>query len=583
MSSSRETLILQVSGETLRLVQARLVRDTVELSRACSFLSGSVAEDGSALRDETTLDSLAEHVTRNGWVGADLVCVLGGSSVACQYYDMPPMKGDALRRAVRLKLGQQLHFDVADAVVAIDSPGPREYQPGRQIRVGVTAVHKEHARAAVDAAARLGLNVKAITAMPAAITAVARDTIGDAQGLHGILHVDEHISTLVVFDGSSPCVTSELPIGVSNLAKSLMRPIIAGEDIIQLDEEQAATLWNEVGIPAADQEIKSLGITGDRLLPLLEPALQQFAKHLVQWLTFASTSNGGGRISVLRIVGPGAAVQRLAKTLTGRLPTEVQAEHWLKGTAMLTGSSEALSLDAFSAAVGAVKHWHALPDLIPPEVHRDRRIRRIRRSISVSAGLVAAAIAAFAILFDQMGVPLSPSISTHQEQLAGVQRIVGANTQWESTQKAVTRLRGAFDEFTRPNPSWIGIFKELSILLPREVQATELVVHSDKNGMRLSLGAAVYTGEHGLSFDKAVEQALLMLQRSSFFERVELLAANREASPEHPNAAGTLTIKLDLVYPHPDARLGRSWDGPRGGEGTGETSVSQGPRQDLLG
>ena len=94
------------------------------------------------------------------------------------------------------------------------------------------------------------------------------------------------------------------------------------------------------------------------------------------------------------------------------------------------------------------------------------------------------------------------------------------------------------------------MFKEISVLLPHEVQVTEFKVRSDEEGMRLLVSGVVYIGERSRSFDEAVEQTLLLLQKSPFFRRVQLLAANREAKREHPHAAGTLTVELDLVYPH---------------------------------
>lgn len=548
MSRDAGMLVLQVVGNNFSLVLADARAEIIRLSHACSFVADRKSEDASPLRDENALDALAEYVSQNEWTGRELICILGGSSVACHYYDVPPLKGPALRQAVLLKLSQQLHFEVEDAVVALgpDASGPTK--DGRQMRVAVIAVHKAHARAAVDAAARAGLKIKTIAALPTTIAALAQGLVPPAGGLRSVLHIDEQTSTLIVFNGSSVCVASELPIGGQDLTKALMRPIIAGEEVIQLDEVEAANLRNEVGIPAADQPIESLGINGDRVLPLLEPALQQFAKHLIQWLTFATTGAGGQPVQELSVVGPGAAVKGLAETLGRRLSLKVQAKDWLKGTATLQSQGPGPSLEAFAPAVSAVRYWSTLPDLTPPEVLRDRRLARVQRRFSIFCATAAAAVAGMALMFDQVASDTQPVVNLGQMQLADVQQIVAVNNQWAVEQQAVAALEQEFDDFNRASPLWIGVFKELSVLLPREVQATGFEVRGTERGLQLVVNGAVYATGKDRGFDDAVEQTLRLLQRSAFFERVRLLAANGTVTKDHPGAVGTFSVEVALVY-----------------------------------
>ncbi len=556
MSSTREILVLHASADELHLALARLGRGRVHLSDASSFLCASQGQDASGLRDETTLDALAEFVSQRDWIGQDLVCVIGGSSVACQHYDMPPLKGDALRKAVLLKLGEQLHYDIAHAVVALQTPTTQRSEASDQIGVTAAAVHRDLAKAAINAAARAGLNVIAVCPAPAVLAAVAQDNIArdndqEESGLQAFLHVDERVSTLVVLDGVVPFVTSELPVGMGDLSHALMRPIISGDDVIQLDEDRAIALRNEVGIPAPDQKIDSLGAKGDLLLPLLEPVLQQFTKQITQWLTFAGTTDRGGNIQAVRLVGPGASIPGLARALDRRLSVEVRDEHWLEGLAVFGESAEGRTLDSFAVTVGAARHWQTLPDLIPPEFRLQRRVQKIRNSVAVCGSVAALAIITFALLFDYVGDHLFQSMDSHRSRLSEVQGIVDTSEKHVRQQETVVLLQKRLDRFSRFNPSWVGVFKELAVLLPREVQAREFRAESSSRGIRLIVSGAVHCRESSRGFDEAVEQTLLLLQRSSFFERVRLLTANRRTPDLNSDAAGTLAVELDLAYPRP--------------------------------
>jgi Tfp pilus assembly PilM family ATPase/Tfp pilus assembly protein PilN len=549
MSRSRKTFVLYVAADEVKLVQVELRNGQVELSEACSFLSRAKTQDRHPLRDETTLDAIATHVSQHHWRGRDLLCLIGGSTVACQYYDMPTLNGPALRQAVMLKLKQQLHFDVADAVVAIDPMSVARGGEKPRCRVRVAAVHRDRASAAVDAAARMGLHITGISVAPAALAGLAQEAFKTAPGLTAILHVDEVLSTLVVLDEGSPCVTTELPIGLAELTAALMRPIIDGENVIQLDELHALELRNQIGIPAPDQHIESLGVAGQRLLPVIEPALQKFAKHLTQWLTFAATSVDGGKIQTVRLVGPGTAIPGFGPALAARINLDVRAENWLAGRASLTDSSPSFSLESAAAVVGAACCRDTLPDLLPSEVRTAYRIHQIRRSIVFCGPLLAAAVLAFAVLFQNVGAKLSPGISEQRRQLADVQQVLTENGRWTAEQKTIDRLQSQMDDFSTATPLWLGLFKELSFLLPAELQATEFIARNSEEGIRVTVNATVFVRHDGRSFDEVVERTLLLLQRSPFFRRVQLLAANRNEKTLLRGGAGTLSVELDLAYP----------------------------------
>jgi Tfp pilus assembly PilM family ATPase len=549
MSSRREILVLQVTGEEVRLACASVTGSSVRLSDTATFCCTGKHADAGTLRDQVLRDAMAAQVARHGWIAREVICVVGGGPVAVQHFEMPPLRGTALRQAVRLKLGSQLHFDANQALLAIRPTGDAPTGAAGQVGVEVCAIERETARSVVDMALEMGLVPMCLTLSPAVISRLARERDSARADSSAVLHVDERTSTLVVLRGSAPVVTSELDIGAAELTRALMRPIISGESDVQLDEAAALALRAEVGIPAPDQEIASLGVTGDRLLPLLEPAIQKFARQLTQWLTFATTCNGGAAVTTMQIVGPGAAIPGLARTLAARLAIEIQPEHWLADWVSLEEASAPGRLDGFAVAAGAARWTRQLPDLMPPEVLRQRRVRRVRRSIAVCGPILAAAIGGLAVLFDHLGSGLSITAADRRQELAGVEQIVEANTRWAEEQARVRALEGQFDAFCRASPSWVGVFKELSLLLPSELRALEYSTRAEGGRLIFTVRAGVYTAKTGRSFDEVVAQALLVLQRSAFFRRVELVSAQRGQAPEDPASAGSLAVQLELVVP----------------------------------
>ncbi|HUN81180.1 MAG TPA: hypothetical protein VMV81_06670, partial [Phycisphaerae bacterium] len=378
MSKAREILVFHFSGEEIRLASARSNHGHVEITSAAAFPTTKKGDDVATLRDQTLIDALKAHVHDNGWKGREAIALVSGPYVGCHYFEMPPLKRDAMRQAVMLKLAQQLHFDVSAAVVAIDT----DSAPAGRSRTGVVALHQDLAQCVVEIIDELGLQLLSISATPSSLALLAASERKGAQGQQAMLHIDENLSTLIVLDGDKPYVVTELSLGSADFVSALMRPIITGDECVQLDQAAATTLRDEIGIPAPDARIVSLEITGDRILPLLEPVLQKFAKQITQWLSFAATCNGGVVVKSLLLVGPGTSIRGLGPALAGRLSVEVGTESWLDGKASLEFAAADGVLDRYAFAVSAIRSRAQLPDLIPPRVRQQNKSRRLRASIT---------------------------------------------------------------------------------------------------------------------------------------------------------------------------------------------------------
>lgn len=554
MSTKREILILQAFSDELRLVPAKVSDGAVELGHPCSFKSKQKNPDATALTDLSTLDELAAHLKDHRLTGRDAVCIVSGSSIACQFFDMPQLAKAALHQAVMLKLSQQLHFPVAEAVVSLRTIGYSVEGDTKNLRIQATALHRDLAAAAVNAAEKIGLNLAAICTGPDALAAFTERLHQSDASVQAVLHIDERIGTLVIHGNHSLCVATELQIAAGDLTAALMRPIISGENVIQLDETRARELRDEVGIPDAEEKIASLDITGDRLQPLLEPALQKSVKQLTQWITFATTCAGGGSIQSIRLVGPGASIRGLAEAICARINIPVQRETSANEFIALFDVADRKGPEAYAIPAAAALDARTIPNVLPPEVLRQRTMQRVRRSVALCGPVIAAAILGFAFLFGRVDSNLKSRVESHQAELATVQRLVGERNKWSALQSSVTSLQGRFDQFARATPHWVGVFKELSLLLPREVQVSEYAVQSEGSVIALTVNAKVYMDGKGRTFDEVATQTLLMLQRSPFFDRVEMVSANQARREEDPKSAGTISVRLDLAYPQEKPR-----------------------------
>lgn len=555
MSKDRQFIIVEARPESLRLNFVVQSGDqTVECVDAIEIAPNDPNSETSSLLDQLALDAAADAVQeRLDWRGAEMIVIVGGADVACHYFEMPNLEGRALNEAVQLKLSQQLHFPMSDAVVEI-RPSLESATKGETISVRAAAARQEVADAAVAFAQQTNRHLLNVTSSAVALTRLSECArSGDGAGVTATLHIDRAYSTLIIVGDAGPCLTTELQVGINDFTKALMRPIIAGDDVHQLQEEQALALRDRVGIPAPDADIGIQDLKGKSLLPLLEPPLQRFAQQLTQWLTFSATTEGGGNVSQIELVGLGSALPGLAESLAGRLKINVDRTAWLAKHARCSSSNPTLNIESFGPACAAAKFMADLPALLPEDEKKRRRIARIRRSTTKAGPVIAAATLGIAFLFNQVGGHLGQAVGDVESEMQRVQSMVAANSQRQQDRATINALKARFDAFSRETPNWLGVFKELSQILPKEIRVTRISTRRSDSDFSIVLDGEVSRSRSGQSYDETVEIALTALERSPFASAVRLVNSSRNEA-EGGKFGGTLSVEISLAYEAPAAK-----------------------------
>lgn len=550
MSKDRQFIIIEATSDSLRLHFLIHQGGAIDCVETQSFVPGDIQSETSSLLDQLVLDAAAAAIrARDDWRTAELICLIGGGDVACHYFDMPPLNGAVMKDAVRLKLDEQLHFSIDEAIFDVTRIIAVASNKEELVPIRASAIRTETADAALAFSRQINRPLLALSAAPVALSELALRTKKIDADPRAVLYVSESGSTLLVSSGDRQLLTAELPVGMRDFTAALMRPIIAGDDVLQLEEEQAVALRNEVGIPAGDLDIELYKIKGKNLLPLLEPAMQRFVQQLTQWLTFVSTHENGKKVDRLFVVGAGGAMPGLTDTLAKRLKIETSQADWLAG---ISGPSSRVdsSCESVAAAISAVKFFDKLPDLMPESERKRRRVARLRSTTTKAGPVIAAATLGVAFLFNQVGGRLSRAVGDVNNEQTRVQSVIDRNLEVQHQQQLLNDMRGEFETFSRATPDWLGLFKELSLILPRELRVTRLSTRNDASGLRLNVEGEIIASAPGQSTDEVVEDALTALERSPFASAVNLVNLSRGRTAS--GADGTVAVELTLAYRKPE-------------------------------
>lgn len=551
MSRRNEKLVLFAAEHGAAIVLARRRSAGVDLVNPLFVPFREAKPQSLALAADSVVNALAEHVRRNRWSGSPVHCLIGGPTITSQYFDMPPLGAQALQNAIRLKLSQQLHYNVAEALLWVGKPQP--IAGSDQICVGAAAVNRAHATVVTEAAEKLGLTPVSLAPGSSAIAALGK-SVGaiTSQGIQAVLYLAEYEGLLLIYRDGQLFVNTEISVRLADLTAALTRPIIKGDDVLQLDESQARKLRDELGIPEPGVELPDLGVTTERILPVLEPVLQQLTRQLTQWFSFARTASNGATVSELKLLGPGARIRGLAESIGHRLKCKAADAAWNPDWAIVEGDSST-NPDELAAPFGIALATEPLPDLTPPDIRRRRKLERIRRFTLLLAPSTAAALILIAFAVRQIHGGLQAAQAAQASLLQQSQLELIHWQQWQADAASCRGKSLQFAEFARTNPAWEGIFKELSQVLPDAVQLTNLVVRAADGAVVLRLSANLRNLGRETDFDEVVEQTLGALNASPYFSQVEILSAVRSPdAPAEQNAGGTLVADLKITYPMPN-------------------------------
>lgn len=210
-------------------------------------------------------------------------------------------------------------------------------------------------------------------------TTTLRAAIAAALATHGersatVMWMDRH--TTAVAGGVDGCCrfARSLSAGCDLLVDAFRR---AAREVGGCDHAQAWDMLFRGGIPRRDQVVdEGLLLKGERVIPLIQPALQRLAIEVKQTLRFGLPEGEASR-AIVTLAGPGASIPLLLETLGAMIETSVHP------------------LDAAAAATGARLEDGMGVGFIPEAVGE----RRARRGL-ISAAAMGAAAAFLAVGLD---------------------------------------------------------------------------------------------------------------------------------------------------------------------------------------
>ncbi len=248
-----------------------------------------------------------------------------------------------------------------------------------------------------------------------------------------VLWLDRHCSSLAGGTGGL-CSFARLLGGGYDLIVDAFRR--AARDTGGLDFESASEMLLRYGMPRRGQTMgEAVKLDSDRVLPLLQPALQRFAVEIKQTMRFGLPEGESSRAELI-LAGPGAAIPGLADTLSTLIETSVRVQN-----------AEA---DHARERIQAV-----MPLGMTPAATDARRARhRLMAAAAAGAIFAGAAIAADLSWSKSEVERLRTIVAENERQLEVVRTKVAARDKLDSLSETLGKLDTLAEATVGSAPSW---------------------------------------------------------------------------------------------------------------------------------
>lgn len=439
-----------------------------------------------------------------------------------------PTKGRAAELAARLALidGASLDplIDPLDACpVGMDSAG--EAPQTHVLTCGMRAVDARALCALLDRA-----ELRAISIMPADAPAMARavaDALHAKDACEARLHVDEHSTVLAAGAGGRLVFVRTIDVGIEAIVESLSRAFPSADRATAW--ARAREVLETVGIPRHDAVIdEARSLTGEDLLPLIQPVLQRLIIETKQSFRFALDDAQRDSLRIY-LCGAGAGIARLDQLIGDQLEQPVTRDDDSQALATLTPTD--------------------LPDicLLPQERMVRRLTQRAGRSLAAGVFVACALLAGEAVLTHADAASVEQQYKALRPTLKTAEVTEEQRKRDREVAQAFIGVERLIDDNVGQPVHWTQSFAALLADAPAGLSVATIEASLRRTGMTFVLrGQAVAQGDQAARDIRDFAAALGASPRTA---SVALGATERITTEDGPARRFEITVTLVPLSP----------------------------------
>lgn len=485
---------------------------------------------------------------------------LSGKGVFIFSLTVPQMNKKDLRGAVGIELKKRLPPTLDLNSVSFDYfiAGPAE--DGKEGMVQLTCIAAD--RRAVDEEVLL---LKEAGLIPAGIYTVP-DSLGcllpfcfDSvpKSAIALLDIGASVSQLNFYKGQNLIFSREIPIGGEHFTAAMARNLSATAQGGGVTADNAEKLKRNWGIPL-DDEAQSDFLTdfgqfqGGQITMMLRPILERLVMEITRTVQYYVKTFKGEQVTELYLSGGSSRLKNIDKFLQANVEglQKVQSLNILRS---VKGWSERLQQQELvmeqaaphlAVVFGLCLGNGGRVNLLPMKERLEQKanlLSMLLRFVFPAVLLLNLLLYAFVYFNGLKYQVLVTRLAAETRRLEPAARKV---REYRERNAGFAQKRQLLDTARGRQPQWLGVMKELSMIVPSTITITKISTEEEKQPVRIRLSGVIFPPQYTI-VDLALSQFVLSLEESPYFRQVELVSSKKNVYSSVPSTDFEIVCTLN--------------------------------------
>lgn len=484
---------------------------------------------------------------------------VSGKGVFIFSLTVPQMNKKDMRGAVGIEFKKRLpaQMDIASISYDFFVTGPAD-EKGVMVQVTCIAVERAIIDDQVQLIKEMGLTPVGVFTVPDCLGSLLPGCLDpQPKGTVVLLDIGALSCQLNFYKGQNLIFSREIPIGGDHFTMAMAKNLsLPGQPAISLDD--AEKLKRNWGIPL-DEEAKADFLTdfgqfkGEQITMMLRPVLERLVMEITRTIGYYVKTFKSDRIEELYLTGGSSRLKNIDKFLLFNVEgiQKVQPLNILKP---VKGWSERLHQQelvmeqaaphmavAFGLCMGSGGKVNMLP--AKEKLEQKANLLSMLLKFAFPAVLVLNLVFYSGVYFN--GVKYKMFVGKLDSDISRLEPVAQKVREYRAQSQKLTEKAQLLERAKGTQPSWLGVMRELSALVPQEISLTRIVTEEKTKPVRIRISGVIFPPKYTIA-DLALSQFVMTLEESPFFRQVELVSVRKNTDSQV--ASADFEIRCALNY-----------------------------------
>ena len=475
------------------------------------------------------------------------ISFVSGPSVHVHSTTLPEMPENQIIDALKADVAKDLPFSVDESLIGFNIVGRTTGRHGQEMEIAAVFAHKEVVSRKIWLLEQSGLQSAGMTVLPFAYENILSTRLEEAPEHAVIITVGEETTGIDFFRNGTFMFTREVSASGKDINKALSGSVSLPDKNVDISLEEAEVIKREYGV-VLDQTAHKDNPVLNQLVAKSRAVYEKMAMEIKRSLGYFMRMAKISSLDAVYICGGGANTKNIVTFFQQQMEIDIEPfpfQNYFKMSPRVNeefNENPSIATFILPACGLALEEVNPKINLVPKFT---RFLSKVASFKSVYNILIFTLYILAVFLFIKVKAQTANYETSLQDMNSNYEHISEQNKEvlkFQAFKAKVKRKKKVLDILVGRKPSWTGVLKDLSHIVPENVYLQDIYFEyeSDIDEITVKISGEVFRDVKSVEY--TVSQLSIDLKKSPYFKDVNL----KDTSPRKGKII--FNIEANLVY-----------------------------------